>query len=160
MARIRVAASADIDAPAATIYDIISDYKNGHPLILPKESFRDLVVEEGGKGEGTVIRFITHAGGQDRHMHARVVEPEPGKVLEEHDLDSDLITTFTVTPLGENQARVQIATEQSTSKGLRGMVEQVMVPRLLMGIYEKELKQLAVVAIAKKSALQSPEPPD
>src|SRR5438046_2170473 len=111
MARIWVAASADIDAPAATIYDIISDYKNGHPLILPKEHFRDLVVEEGGKGEGTVIRFITRAGGQDRHMHARVSEPEPGKVLEEHDLDSDLVTTFTVTPLGENQTHVQIATE-------------------------------------------------
>src|SRR6476469_8995545 len=119
MARIRVAAAAVIDAPADVIYEIISDYKNGHPIILTKENFRDLVVEEGGKGEGTVIRFVTRAGGQDRHFHARVAEPEPGRVLKEHDLDSDLVTTFTLTPLGENQTRVQIATEQSPSKGLR-----------------------------------------
>jgi len=155
MARIRVAASAVIDAPADVIYEIISDYKNGHQLILPKENFRDLVVEEGGKGEGTVIRFVTRAGGQDRHFHARVAEPEPGRVLAEHDLDSDLVTTFTLTPLGENQTRVQIATEQSPSKGIRGFVEQRLGPRLLMGIYEKELQQLAELAAGKNAASQA-----
>src|SRR5436190_6741489 len=123
MSKIHSEATALIDARAEDIYAIISDYKNGHPLILPKEHFRDLVVEEGGKGEGTVIRFVTRAGGQDRRFHVRITEPAPGRVLEEHDLDSDLVTTFTVTPTGEGkQTRVQIATEQSPSKGLRRMV--------------------------------------
>ncbi|MEO8287578.1 MAG: SRPBCC family protein [Chloroflexota bacterium] len=146
MTRIRAEASAIIDASPEAVYSLIADYRNGHPRILPQEHFRDLVVEEGGIGEGTVISFVTRAGGQDRKMRGRVSEPQPGRVLVESYTASDLVTTFTLTPQnGGKQTSVQIATEQSPSPGLRGMVERLMVPRLLQDIYRKELAQLAEV---------------
>ncbi len=57
MTKVHAEASHVIDAPAQQIYDVLADYENGHPNILPKEHFSDLVIESGGKGNGTIIRF-------------------------------------------------------------------------------------------------------
>ena len=64
MSVIRVTASKEIPAPAATVYGITADYHRGHPSILPPEYFQDLVVEAGGRGAGTPIRFTMIAFGQ------------------------------------------------------------------------------------------------
>src|SRR5215203_1289513 len=98
MTRIRAEASAIIDARPEDVYAVIGDYRDGHPHILPKENFRDLKVEEGGKGAGTVVSFVTISGGMKRPFRVKVSEPEPGKVLQENDTASSLVTTFTVTP--------------------------------------------------------------
>jgi hypothetical protein len=150
MATIHSEASAIINAKAETIYTIISDYRNEHAKMLPPEYFRDLVVEAGGKGEGTIITFTTHVGGQDQHFRMRITEPQPGRVLAENDTASSMVTTFTLTPLDDgNQTRVQIASDRDPGKGLRGIIEKMMVPQILTGIYEKQLRQLADVVSAK-----------
>jgi len=46
------------------------------------------VVEEGGIGAGTVIRFQMRILGRLRTFHAAITEPEPGGVLVETDLDT------------------------------------------------------------------------
>ena len=45
------AVAAEIEAPAAEIYRIISDYREGHPRILPRPPFTALAVEQGGTGD-------------------------------------------------------------------------------------------------------------
>ena len=157
MGRIQAGASAVIDGRPEEIYDILSDYKTKHPKILPKEHFKDLVVEAGGEGAGTVIRFKTIAAGRERPYRMEISEPEPGRVLVESDKSSNTVTTFTVTPVSEGrQSQVQIITEFDASPGIAGFFERMLSPRLLKGIYEKELRQLAqVVAQMKPRQAQS-----
>jgi Polyketide cyclase / dehydrase and lipid transport len=147
MGRIQIEASAVIDAPPEAAYAIVADYRTGHPAIVPKENFRDLAVEEGGYGAGTVIRARVRVGADERTVRHRVTEPEPGRVLIETDVDADSATTFTFTPLDDDRrVRVRIATEMAASPGIRGVVERLFAPPMLRRIYRKELRQLAAVA--------------
>jgi len=145
MARVHAEASATIDASPEAIYKIISDYKEGHPRILPEKNFSDLRVEEGGVGAGTVISFTTKAAGTETKYRMKVEEPEPGRVLVERDLVGDVVTTFTVTPVEGGKSLVKIATDYTASGGLKGFVERLASPGVLRKIYEAELKQLAEV---------------
>src|SRR5438270_3776904 len=93
-----VSASAVIPARRERIYSLISNYRDGHPRILPKQ-FTSLVVEEGGIGAGTIIRFQMRVFGRKQTFRAAITEPEPGRVLVETYLDSNgAVTTFTVNP--------------------------------------------------------------
>jgi hypothetical protein len=49
---ITISASAVVDAPAVTVYGVLADYHEGHPSILPRPPFGELVVESGGTGAG------------------------------------------------------------------------------------------------------------
>ena len=51
-----ISATAMVPADQKRVYAAIADYDNGHPHIVPKE-FSNMVVEKGGVGAGTVIRF-------------------------------------------------------------------------------------------------------
>ncbi len=145
MPRLRAESSAPIDAPPDRVYAILADYRDSHPRILPKANFRDLKVEQGGKGAGTIISFVSRSGGVERHYRMKIMEPEPG-VLVEQDLSSSLSTTFTVTKLdGGSRSQVTIASEWDASKGITGLVERVFYPLAMRGIYKKELAQLASV---------------
>src|SRR5690349_484944 len=100
MAPVTIIAESHIDAPAATVYSIIANYREHHPRILPP-AFTDLVVEQGGIGAGTVINFRAKVGGRKVRMRQRVDEPEPGHVLRETDLDTGTVTKFYVSPEGD-----------------------------------------------------------
>jgi hypothetical protein len=135
-------ATRTIDAPAAAVYEVLADYRSGHPSILPERYFSDLVVERGGRGAGTVIRFQMHMLGSARTALAHVDEPEPGRVLTETYPENGAVTTFQVLPLDDGRrARVTITTEWS-SPGLRGLVERWIVPPMLRKIFHEELANL------------------
>jgi hypothetical protein len=147
MQMIRVRAAALIPAPAERVYSILADYHEGHPRILPPKYFADLVVERGGRGEGTVIRFTLRLPGNARAFRASVSEPRPGRVLVESDPEAGAVTTFTVTPVpGEPHARVAIETVARARSGPAGLLERVFAPLLLRSVYEEELRRLAAVA--------------
>jgi uncharacterized protein YndB with AHSA1/START domain len=136
---IRIVAERDISAPVDRVYRIIADYVNHPPHILPP-AFTSIEVEEGGAGAGTVIRFSIKVAGRTTSFHQRILEPEPGRVLVEDDLDGDLATTFTVTPVEEGcHVGMQLAW---TPKGLQGLIERLFAPRTMTPIYEKELALL------------------
>ena len=144
MKPIVVEASDVIQAPAAKVYAVLADYREGHPAILPKPYFRDLTVEKGGRGAGTVIRVNMEVMGLEQRYHMAVSEPEPGRVLVERDAAAGVTTTFTVSPLnGGSRSLVTIATESRPSPGLRGLVERLINPSVARRIYKQELKQLA-----------------
>ena len=149
MRQIHVKEVAVLDARPEDVYATIADYHNGHPQIVPKETFYDMRVEQGGFGAGTVIRFKMKALGVERELYQRVSEPEPGRVLVEQDIDSpqNIVTTFTVDPVEQGQkSRVEITTTMNTSPGVAGFVERIVVPLFNPPVYRKELKQLEVVA--------------
>lgn len=147
MATQEIKVSRIIQAPPEKIYAIIADYHNGHPRILPKPYFVSLEVEEGGYGAGTVIRFQMKLMGRLQSFRAEIIEPEPGRVLVERDLDTGTTTTFTVEEHSdEKSSQVHIKTVLQVREGLFGVAEGWLTVRLLQPIYRKEIDQLASVA--------------
>ena len=148
MAGYTVQASAHIDAPPATVYGIIADYHVGHPSILPK-GFRNLLVEAGGVGAGTIITFEAHAFGSITRFRGAVTEPQPGRVLvETYTEPSPSQTTFTVVPGANGGTDVTFFSELTSRDGLAGMIERFVSTRLLKKLYAEELQNLASRATA------------
>jgi hypothetical protein len=143
MARHIVSASALLPVPAQRIYAIIADYQNGHPHILPRPDFGELIVEQGGVGAGTVIHVQMRLLGQLQTFRATVTEPEPGRVLVETIENDGPVTSFIVEPRGNgDHAYVTISTDTKVRDGFLGKIEGWFTTRLLRPIYVKELKQL------------------
>ena len=90
------------------------------PAALHQQAaFGEFEVESSGVGHGTITRFEVTAAGRTREYRMRVTEPEPGRVLTESDMNSNLVTTFTVTP--QNAAsRVEIYTTWKGAAGIGG----------------------------------------
>lgn len=152
MPTIAASASATIPVASGTVYDLLADYHDGHPRILPAQYFSDLVVERGGHGAGTHIRFNMHAFGRVHPGRMVVDEPEPGRVLTETDPANGVVTTFTVEPEG-TETRVTISTRW-TMWGVTGWFAWLVMPRYLRNVYAAELAQLAAVA-RQRQALMS-----
>ena len=135
-----ITATAVVPAQPRRVYAVIADYHNGHPHILPKE-FSELVVEKGGVGRGTIIRFQMSVFGRKQTFRAAISEPEPGRVLAETDLDTNgAVTTFVVDPdPGSGHSRVTIRTELSVRQGIAGKIERFLSTRLLHPMYKREL---------------------
>ena len=140
--------SAIIEAPAERIYDIIADYHEGHPAILPARYFTDLAVVEGGQGEGTLVKVHMNVFGSKALFNLRVTRAEPGRLLVEEDEEAGMVTTFSLEPVEDGRTRVTIATEARTSPGLRGMVERLVNPAVTRRIYREELGLLARKAVS------------
>ena len=140
--KLHVEATADIGGAAANVYSMIADYRIGHRRIVPPKYFRNLEVEAGGYGNGTLIRYDLLAFGQTNHARALVTEPEPGRVLVETELDKGAVTSFIVEPLGAARSRVTIATELSMRGGLLGWLGRAMTGSFLKRVYVAELALL------------------
>lgn len=143
--RINVSAERRIEAPAATVYEVIRDYRALHPRILPPQFSGLRVLEGTGVGAGTIIEFTLTLGGNASTARARVDEPEPGRVLTETDLGRDLRTTFTVDPTPDGATLARFDTTWTTP-GMRGLVERMVAPRMLRSVYAEELANLDRVA--------------
>jgi hypothetical protein len=145
MATRLVFAERTVGAPASDVYAYIADMR-GHPRFLPP-AFSDFQVESGGVGAGTITRFTLTAGGRARQYRMKVAEPEPGHILTESDTDSSAVTTFTVTPQGD-ESLVRISTTWEGAAGMGGFFEGLFAPRVMRGIYADELKRLDAYARA------------
>jgi hypothetical protein len=139
---LHVAASAEVGAPAREVYRMIADYRTEYLRILPPRYFRNLQVEQGGYGDGTIIRYDVIAFGKTQHARARVTEPEPGRVLVETDLDNGPVTTFIVDSIGASRSRVTFATDMPTRGGVLGWIERAIARSFLHRAYAAELAQL------------------
>ena len=143
MTKIMAEAARIIDERTEEVYAFLRDYKVSHRQILPSDAFHDFTVEEGGEGAGTVIRFRFTSPGRSRVMRMKVSEPVPGLVLEERDLDSSMVTRFTLTPIeGGAQTQVHIHTEWEGASGFGGFMERTFAPGYLQKVYARELALL------------------
>ena len=146
----RFSAERVVDAPAEVVYHLIADYREHHrPEGFLPPQFTDLVVERGGVGAGTVVRFTSALGGRRRQVTATIAEPDPGRVLTE--TSPGLETTFTVEPAGVGRARVRFDTVMEAG-GLDGLLIRLLAPRLLAPVYADELARL------ERAAREHPAP--
>jgi hypothetical protein len=149
MPHIHASAQRFMPIPSEQIYAYISDFRRHHPHILPP-AFSYVEVEKGGVGDGTVISYRLTLGGREQSQRASVAEPEPGRVMTETIIGTDMVTTFTVDPqtLG---CMVTIETAWQ-GVGLRGLVERMLVPSMLHRLYVDELARLESYARQLSSA--------
>lgn len=137
MSRAHVSAERTIPAPAAAIYALLADYREGRPSVLPP-AFSNFSVLEGGTGAGTRIRFTLTAGGRAQEAEGVVAEPEPGRVLTETYAGNGSVTTFTVGPVGDG-SRLRIETAWESRPGFAGVFERFIAPRVLRRLHRDEL---------------------
>ena len=150
MPPLHVSAERTIPAPAAAVYALLADYRDGHPRILPP-AFSDLTVLQGGIGAGTDIRFALQLAGRKQEVEARVEEPEPGRVLSETYPEKSAVTRFIVDPVGD-QSRVRIETSWEPSRGLAGLIERLIAPRMFRKLYTEELDLIERWAIDRDAS--------
>ena len=135
----RFGAERRIDAPAAVVYHCLADYREHHrPGGFLPPAFEQLEIARGGVGAGTEYRFVMTAGGRRRAVSTTVSEPVPGHTLVE--TGSGIETTFTVEPTSGG-ARVRFETVFDEG-GVRGILNRLFAARILLPIYEDELRRL------------------
>jgi hypothetical protein len=138
-----VQAEASIDASPASVYAVLADYTTHHPRIMPPSLFSDLEVESGGIGAGTVFHITLRIAGKKQQLHMRVEEPEPGRVLTETNLDTGVVTTFTVgSANGDSRSKARISSEWEPKGALGGLIDRTMMPLLTRWIFAKQLREL------------------
>jgi hypothetical protein len=142
VAEIRASAERVIGGSPQEVYTYLADFQHHHPNILPA-AFTDLQVEAGGVGAGTVVSYLLKAAGRQRAYRARIDEPDPGRILTET-LEDGKTTTFSLTAQ-EDGTLVRIETRYE-SAGLGGLVERLLVPRILEPLYRDELERLDAYA--------------
>jgi hypothetical protein len=145
MAVIHASADALVDASPEQVYGYLSDMHGHHPRFLPP-AFSDFKVESGGIGAGTIFSFRLDAGGRSRDYRMEVAEPEPGRVMTESDMNSSLVTTFTVDPGEGGGSRVRIESGWEGASGVGGFFERLFAPRVLRRLYADELARLDAYA--------------
>ncbi len=155
MTETRIMAEALIPAPPTTVYTMLADYHIGHVLALPTRHFRDLVVEEGGQGAGTIFHMRSEVLGVTQTIRMRVSEPEPGHILEEAAFDGQMVTRFIVDAAPSGITHLTILTRYQTAPGIRGWIEGRLIRNALGRIYHTELRQIARVLTAPPT---SPQP--
>lgn len=141
MSQAIVSATEKVNAPAAVVYGILADYDH-HRRILPPKYFTNLTIEEGGVGAGTRLAVTIKAMGQQQTFHMLVSEPEPGVVLAETEVNTGLVTTFTVKPIGDAQSEVTIRSVWQPQPGLAGVMDRLVTPLFTRHIYRQELRLL------------------
>jgi hypothetical protein len=149
MSKVHVEVSDIIDAAPQAVYEVLTDYRVGHPAILPKPYFAEITVDEGGQGAGTIFRLTMKVMGRETNYRMVVTEPQPGRVLVEADEKAGVVTTFTVEPVGSGQSRLTIATDSPTSAGFAGFVEKLLTPLVTRRIYRQEIRKLAAYVQGK-----------
>lgn len=155
MHEIRAHAEATIAADAEQVYGILADYRHGHPAILPPKYFRNVVVDVGGTGAGTRLRFQMPTMLGWRDFSVEISEPEPGRVIEETQADAGIVTRFTVDPVAGGHCQVRIETNYQRA-GVAGWIEARLAPPFLRKIFLEELLAL-VEHTAWRMAYRAPE---
>ncbi|MFC0082663.1 SRPBCC family protein [Aciditerrimonas ferrireducens] len=141
MGEVRAEARQVVPGTPQAAYDHLADLAKRRAL-LP-EAWRDLAVEQGGRGAGTVFRVTLVAGGRERQYRMALEEPEPGRRLLERDLGSSLRTTYTLEPAPGGGCEVQVVTTWQGASGIGGFFERRFAPRALAQVHQALLANLA-----------------
>jgi uncharacterized membrane protein len=159
MNRIYVQSEYIIPATPEEVYESLVDFQNARPSILTS-NFVDYHVEQGGVGEGTVIRYHLKAAGRKRPYRMHITEPIKGKILTERDSNSSLVTTWTLRPVNNGQqTQVRLVSEWEGVGGIGGFFERTFAPRGLGSIYDKMLSRLAQKLHSSSETESSAEKP-
>lgn len=124
------------------LYDLLADYREGRPKVLP-DAFDDYRVESGGFGAGTVVTYTLRAAKRERPYRLEVSEPDddpgPGRVLREDDTTSSFSQTWTFEPAETGGTLLRIACSWDGAGGIGGFFEGIFAPKGLNRLYEEIL---------------------
>lgn len=145
MGQVEATTQREIAAKPEDVFDALADYSGTRPKLLP-EHFSEYEVREGGDGKGTLVHWKLQATSKRvRDCLLEVDEPADGQLVEK-DRNSSMVTTWTVTPAGENRARVTVTTTWQGAGGVGGFFERTFAPKGLGRIYDAILANLAAHA--------------
>lgn len=139
MAKVIARASRQLSASPEPVLEFLRDYRDGRPRILTG-NYTAYRVEQGGKGDGTVIGYHFAAGGRERDYQLRVQESD-GSLLEQDELSS-FLSTWTVVAADAGSS-VTLEASWDGAGGIAGIFEGLFAPLGLRRIYGQILDQLA-----------------
>ncbi|MEV0178863.1 SRPBCC family protein [Streptomyces sp. NPDC050625] len=142
MAQVEATTERVVAANAEKVFDALADYSGTRERLLP-EHFSEYEVREGGDGEGTVVHWKLQATSKRvRDCLLEVSEPTDGELVEK-DRNSSMVTTWRVTPAGEDRCRVVVTSTWKGAGGIGGFFERTFAPKGLGRIYDAILAKLA-----------------
>ncbi|MGO3326849.1 SRPBCC family protein [Gordonia sp. (in: high G+C Gram-positive bacteria)] len=139
MGQVTATTTAQIAAPAQTVFAALADYAQVRPTILPS-NYRDYRVDEGGQGAGTVVHWILQAT-EKRSRDVLADITVAGDRITETDRNSTMVTTYTVTSVGD-AAQVETTTSWQGAGGIGGFFEKTFAPKGLNRIQTELLGNL------------------
>jgi uncharacterized protein YndB with AHSA1/START domain len=141
MAQVTMTTQRAIAAPADRVYSALVDYSGTRAEILPA-NFSEYEVRSGGHGAGTVVHWRLQAT-QKRVRECLIEVSEPGEHrLTETDQNSSMVTTYHVSPQGDDRSTVAVETTWSGAGGVGGFFEKTFAPAGLRRIYDDMLAKL------------------
>jgi hypothetical protein len=141
MAQVTARTARTIAAPAQKVREALADYETVRPSILT-EQYRDYRVESGGKGAGTRVHWVLQATkSRQRDQLVEVSVPAEDRIVES-DANSSMVTTWRVTPVGDDTSEVAVETTWNGAGGIGGFFERTFAPRGLARIHDGVLAKL------------------
>ncbi|MFG2822127.1 SRPBCC family protein [Kitasatospora sp. NPDC048365] len=129
-------------AAPARVYEALADYTGTRPKILPAQ-YSEYEVRAGGTGAGTQVHWKLQATEKRvRDCLFTVSAPSPEKLVET-DANSSMVITWTVSAVGEAQARVTVEASWTGAGGIGGFFERTFAPKGLNRIHDQVLANLA-----------------
>jgi Polyketide cyclase / dehydrase and lipid transport len=125
MGQVSAASSVLINAAPEAVLAAVADYETVRPKILSSH-YSDYQVVQGGRGEGTVVKWrlqATQSRVRDVEAHVDVA----GHTVIEKDANSSMVTNWTVAPAGTG-ATVTTKTSWQGADGAKGFFEKTFAP--------------------------------
>ena len=145
MGRIFVRSERIIEASPGEVFQALSDYETKRPRMLTPH-YLDYVIQQGGRGNGTIIRYRLKAAGRQRPYEMHIEETVKGQILTERDKGSSLVTRWSVLPVaGGQKSKVSIESDWEGGSGIGGFFERTFAPPGLSRIYKDMLMALALL---------------
>src|SRR5919199_6926118 len=130
-----------VRAPAEQVLAALGDYEGARRRAMP-EQFSDYRVEAGGSGAGTRVHWRFAATSKRvRDQLVEVSEPD-ADTLVERDLNSSMVTTWTLSPADAGVTTVRVRTTWNGAGGVGGFFERTFAPRGLRRVYASMLERL------------------
>jgi hypothetical protein len=139
MGHVSAASTILINADPTTVLSAVGDYQNIRPKILSSH-YRDYQVLEGGQGQGTVASWKLQAT-KSRVRDVRANIDVAGHAVIEKDVNSTMITNWTVAPAGPGSS-VTVTTTWTGAGGVKGFFERTFAPLGLKRIQGEMLANL------------------
>lgn len=126
-----------VSAPPRRVFELLSDYEQARPTLLPAQYYTDYRLVQGGHGRGTVARWVLHFT-KTRFREIEVVVDTPQLSVVETDNNSTLLTRYTVEQTeGQEPAQSRI-TAQTSWRGAENFMrylERLLAPSMMRKIH-------------------------